>query len=292
MRTAHAVSSRSALLIVLLATRAAGQEFFPHQELDFWNEGAPRRVARAAPARPGAAAGLAMPAPAPRSPARDDDGEFRWEDLEDPTTAAFWDDGGNYVPPRPVRIAAADPTPDNVARFLRWQKRKLAAISALHAEVKRQVDADAPPRRAPAPGTVVADAATQARLLAEAPEPIDWSRLELLFFHAAACPHCQESVATVRELERLGARVIPVQTDWREREALLPGSVPYTAEIAREQPIDAVPTWVASYGGDRVTMQGKVTVQSIEVTLKLSEQQKRQRAAVNSQFMQQERGEP
>jgi hypothetical protein len=98
--------------------------------------------------------------------------------------------------------------------------------------------------------------------------------VELVLFYSSDCPHCQASVAIVEELEGLGAKVIPVQTDWRTRPPLIPGSVNYTEEIAREQPIDAVPTWVAAYRGDRLTMQGEVTVQSIETTLKMAQQEK------------------
>jgi hypothetical protein len=257
MRTARAAFSLS--LLLLATSSATAQEFFAHQELDYWREAQPQGSPPRKPAGP------------ERSARRAEDQDFRWEDYEDPATAAFWDDGGNYTPPRPLRAAAADPTPENVAKYLRWQKRKLETIAALQQEVARQLGADA--------RQTVLDPRGQAQLLDENPEPVDWARVEILFFYASDCPHCQASVATVHELEQRGAKVIPVQTDWQKRPPLLPGSVQYTAEIAKEQPVDGVPLWVAGYGGDRLTMRGEVSVRSIEVTLKMAEQQKRERVA-------------
>jgi hypothetical protein len=45
------------------------------------------------------------------------------------------------------------------------------------------------------------------------------------------------------------------------------------------EPVAGVPTWVAAYRGDRITMEGEVTVQSIEVTLKMQQQKKMGSAA-------------
>jgi thiol-disulfide isomerase/thioredoxin len=243
------------------------EDYFKHQELDYWNEAKAKRAADAArdeekPLRPL------------------DAGEFRWEDYEDPSKDVFWDDGGNYIPPRPLRVAASDPTPANVARYLRWQKRKLEVIGTLNREMSRQLGEEPPPPTAAALARGLAGetaiAPAQAAAIRQAGPPIDWRRVELVFFYSSDCPHCQASLQTVQELESLGAKVIPVQMDWRERPALIPGSVNYTAEIAREQPVDAVPTWVAAYRGDRLTMQGEVTMQSIETTLKMAQQQKAQ----------------
>jgi len=261
MRTALVACWLSAAAIAPCAARAEG--LFPQPEIDYWNEQAEARRTAAA----------ARPSERPLRPM--DAGEFRWEDYEDPTTDVFWDDGGDYVPPRPLRVVAADPTPANVARYLRWQQRKLEVISALDEEVARQL-ASAPKRARPAPAQQRAVAPGEAEAIRQGGAPIDWRRLDVVFFYSSDCPHCQASVETVRALEGLGARVIPVQTDWRQRPPLLSGSVPYDEQIAREQPIEAVPTWIASYGGDRVTMQGAVTVQSIEVTLKMAQQQQEQ----------------
>jgi hypothetical protein len=259
MRTALAAFWLSAA--TLAPEAAIAQGFFPRPEIDYWNE------ARAAPSQdPTERAEAAEAAAEPPG--------FRWDDYQDPTTEAFWDDGANYRPPLPLRVAAANPTPENVSRYLRWQRQKLEVVATLSREVQRQVGAGhgtaAPPLPSPHRDAITP---ADADVLRGRGPPIDWRRLELVLFYRSDCPHCQASLPTVQELEARGAKVIPVQVDWQARPPLLPGSVKYTAELSRAQPIDAVPTWVASYQGDRLTMQGNVTVQSIEVTLKAAQQQ-------------------
>lgn len=274
MRTALAACWISAC-VALGPSRARAQEFFVTPELDFWGEGGAGR----APARPAAAGGEG------RHPVRKiDERPFRWEDYADPSNEAFWDDGGDYIPPRPLRVAAANPTPENIANLLRWQRRKLEAISQVQAEVARQMATD-PDATAPAPDPIAgfvrptSGAPTAAAVGGAAAEggggvaPIEWAQVSLVLFYSASCPHCRASVATVQELERRGATVIPVQVDWEENAPLFPGSAHYTAELAEVQPVDSVPTWVASYAGNKATMQGRVTVESIEKTLKLSQVQ-------------------
>lgn len=250
MRTALVACWFSVTAIAPSAARAQG--FFTQPEIDYWNEAKAKRAAEA-----------------PERPSRPlDAGEFRWEDYDDPTTDVFWDDGGNYVPPRPLRVAAADPTPANVAKYLHWQRRKLEVITSLNQEVAKQIGEEPStpqPSVLPKPASIVPQ---QAPAMRQAGPPIDWNRVELVFFYSSECPHCQASLGTVNALQALGAKVIPVQMDWRQRPPLLPGSVHYTAEIAKEQPVDGVPTWVAAYRGDRLTMQGEMTVESIETALK------------------------
>ena len=255
MRTALAACWLS--MAALTPEVVLAQAFFSRPELDFWNEARPSSESEA-----------------PQEPTRPlDAGEFRWEDYDDPTKDVFWDDGGNYLPPRPLRMAAANPTPANVANYLRWQRRKMEVVAALTREVQRQSAAGQGPM-APPSVTSVSVTPPEADAIRENGEPIDWRRLELVFFYRSDCSHCQASLATVQELEARGAKVIPVQVDWRARPPLIPGSVHYTKEISQEQPIDAVPTWIASYQGERLNMQGNVTVQSIEVTLKMAQQQR------------------
>jgi hypothetical protein len=268
MRITHAASLLSLLVV---ATPAVGQEWFKNPEIDYWNEGRKPKPAKADPEKPKSSE---APQPAGEPP-------FQWEDYEDPSTDAFWDDGGNYRPPRPLRVAAANPTPENVGRYLRWQKRKIQAISTLQAEVTRQVGVVPegvelePGGRVVATrddGVVDADAAEQAAILDRNPEPIDWRRVEIVFFYSSDCPHCRASVETARALRQQGSKVIPVQVDWQKHAPLMPTSVPYTADIAKEQPVDAVPLWVVAYHGNRITLEGEVSLQTIEVSLKYAEE--------------------
>jgi hypothetical protein len=247
----------SAALLLPRSVRA--QEFYDHADLDFWSEAGP----------PKAAAPNVHSVPARKLDQR----EFRWEDYTDPTNDAFWDDGGDYVPPRPLRVAAANPTPENVAKYLTWQRRKLDTIAALQKQVEQQVAAEesVSPRAPEPPPAPPPQGMSEGAPVSDSTLPFDWGQVEVVFFYGSYCPHCQKSVEVVKELEHRGAKVIPVQVDWQQRPPLLPGSAKYTADIAKAQPVQAVPTWIASYGLNQITLQGEVTVESMEKWLKEEE---------------------
>jgi len=265
------------LLSSALLAPAARAQFFQESDLDYWNEQSTRQAAK-----PAQEASAVPPAAG--------------SDFEDPTTEAFWREGP-YVPPQPVIEAAANPTPANVSKFLRWQRKKMDLLAAFQAEVTRQVSIEtplpAPISRTPPvigglPGPTggVQSGATglSPQLLgpdtsALASAPVEWAQVKILFFYESRCPHCQASVGTVEQLRQRGATVIPVQVDWQQRPPLFPESVPYTKEIAQRQLVESVPLWVATYRGERASLSGEVSVQSIERSLQVS--QVKQQAALN-----------
>jgi thiol-disulfide isomerase/thioredoxin len=259
---------RSVLVALALgvAADASAQEYFAHEELDYWRE---YKVQARAPDENG------PPTPVAERPAvrRIDQQPFDWRDYENPDTEQFWDDGGDFVPARPLRVAAANPTPENVGRYLEWQKRKLEVIGALQAAVAKVAEPGAQPVT-PGPaqpgGRSVATSTPQAigpGGVVPGAEPVVWSEVELVLFYRSDCPHCVASIPTVDALRAEGARVVAVQIDWRDRPPVFAGSVPYTAEIAAMEPVEAVPMWVANYRGSRAVMQGEMSPRAVEVTL-------------------------
>jgi hypothetical protein len=261
MRTRLAALWVSACACATLALGAEAQ-YFESPELDYWREGRSHR--------------------AEEKQQKQEQQERAPPEYLDPTKESFWTEG-SYTPPRQVMEAAANATPENVARYIAWQKKKLDLAAAFQAEVTRQLSMQAP---APAPlerhtiarpldddkrGGVTGGAeALQSQLVPPdapalaRPPAVAWSQLQLLFFYQSNCPHCRSSVATVEELRRLGATVIPVQLDWQQRPPVFEGSVPYTAEIAERQEIQGVPYWAGTYQGERIAFSGAVSVTAIE----------------------------
>lgn len=268
------------LLSSALLAPAARAQFFQESDLDYWNEQSARQAAKPAPSQ--SAAGVPQAASS---------------DFEDPTTEAFWREG-QYVPPQPVLEAAANPTPANVSKFLRWQRKKMDLLAAFQAEVTRQVSIETPlpapiSRTSPVIGGLAGPAGgvrsgatglgpqlvgPDSPASASAPA-VDWAQVKVLFFYESRCPHCQASVGTVEQLRQRGATVIPVQVDWQQGPPLFPESVPYSKEIAQRQLVESVPLWVATYRGDRASLSGEVSVQSLERSLQVS--QVKQQAALN-----------
>jgi hypothetical protein len=266
MPTTPAALRRSALAVLLAgaATGAHAQEYFAHDELDYWRD----YKGEAAAPQQNAPRPSVVERPAVR---RIDQQPFDWRDYENPETEQFWDDGGDFVPARPLRIAAANPSPENVQRYLEWQRRKLEVIGVLTGAVAKVGGAQ--PVTPPAAPPVPARAASSMSLaigpggVVPGAEPVVWSEAELVVFYRSDCPHCLASIPTVDALRAQGAKVVPVQVDWRDRPPAFEGSVPYTAEIAAVELVEAVPMWVANYRGNRAVMQGEMSLRAVEVTL-------------------------
>ncbi len=123
-------------LISAISLSASAQEFFEGTDLDYWNQG-PRPMSMPLYKKSESKPRLSL-LPNGSVIRQRDAGEFNWKDYEDPASDVFWDDGGEYVPPRPMRVAAANPTSENIARYLAWQKKKLAVITSFEQEIAKQ----------------------------------------------------------------------------------------------------------------------------------------------------------
>ena len=157
---------------------------------------------------------------------------FDWSRFEDPANPAFWDDGGDYVPPAPMLELARHPTPENAERVRAWLKRKL--------EVSARV----------------------ADLLAEPPAPVNWRDVDIVYFYASSCPHCRRNAPILFGLKQRGARVLPVHLDTPS--SAFPRSVPFTADMARALPVTGTPTFVVVVGGRRTVVRGFSSVERLE----------------------------
>ena len=255
-------------VLVPSAVAAAGamtEGFFSGSDLDFWREGkkvqpfVPPLVQKVPPRAPaGTGSGAeGLPPPSGSIIRQRDALPFDWSRYEDPSSPEFWDDGGDYVAPRPLREAVANPSPENLQRYTAWQAKRLAVLAAFGerlAQFSAGVAAPAPP----APAGPVGRA--QARGSASAPQTatrIPWRHLDLLYFYQSSCPHCRAEKEHVEDLARRGVRVSFVQLDAGELPPLHPRSVPYTAAHSKQFGITATPTWVFRYRGQVLRLEGE-----------------------------------
>jgi len=233
-------------MLWLLAASSAGAGPWQECRLDYWGDCRPLRP----PAKP--EGNPRVPAAPERKNERSsiralDDEPFDWRHYEDPKDIRFWDDGGDYVPARPLREVLADPTAENVERYRRWVARKLEL-----AQRGQQLVWGTPPRR-------------------EKPEPVDlttptsalvnWREVSIVYFYQAACPHCQASTALVHELEERGAQVLAVHLD--RASADHPRSVAYTAEMAANLRVEGTPTWLVDVRGTQTVVRGRTTLERL-----------------------------
>jgi len=247
-----------------------GGGFFQGRDLDYWREG--NRVPHPLPSGRGQGA-LARPAEAlpPPSPnvglgsviRQRDSLPFDWSRYEDPRSPEFWDDGGDYVPPRPLREAVSNPTPANLDAYVAWQARRLEVLAAFETKMAQNAINKL---TGSAPSGVISratDSATDGAVRSQGAAPHDtqaaikWKELELLYFYQSSCPHCVAQKEHVETLAKRGVRISFIQMDAGERPPLHVRSVPYTQAHSNQFRVTATPTWVFRRHGRSVRLQGE-----------------------------------
>lgn len=234
---------------------AFAQEFFGGSDIDYWNEGV-KPMTKTRLLVPTSTPKLSVPIDQSLAPTGSvirqmDSKPFDWKNYEDPKSDAFWDEGGDYIPPRPFRVVAADPTPENVAKLVHWMQKKMSLTLGIETAIKNQA-VGVEPRVLPK------------KWVSETKKSgISWKKMQIVYFYQTTCPHCQKNLPVVYELKRLGVQVMPVQLDWKTNPPLLAGSVKYDAELEAARPITATPTWLISYQGVVTEIQGETSPDDI-----------------------------
>ena len=170
---------------------------------------------------------------------------FSWDAYRNPQAPEFWDDGGDWIPPRPFREAAANPTAKNIDEYLEWQVRKTHVVNRFQAALTREGNKLSPGRKEKDLG---------------APKVVNWQKLRIAYFYQSSCPHCRASAPVIEEAQRRGARVTFVQLDAREQPPLHAGSVAYDASWAKEFAISSTPTWILKSGQKTESVTGALTL--------------------------------
>ena len=159
---------------------------------------------------------------------------FSWDKYRDPRAPEFWDDGGDWIPPRPFREAAANPTNENVGEYLAWQGRKTAVVSKFQ------------------------------HVLSEKAMPFsDWKKLGIAYFYQSKCSHCQASMPTVEDAKSRGAKFTFVQLDYAENAPLHRPSIPYTEAWKNRFPVEATPTWILKLDGKTLSLTGSISIEEL-----------------------------
>ena len=165
---------------------------------------------------------------------------FTWSRYDDPRLAEFWDDGGDWIPPRPFREAASNPSAENINRYLAWQRRKAQVTQRFQQALVKQ---------------------DQAALEQELQLP--WKQLQVTYFYQSICSHCQSSKGFVEDLQKKGVSFTFVQLDYGQNPPLHDPSVPYSESLAQRFPIEATPTWHIRLGSRSLTHVGEISLKKL-----------------------------
>lgn len=217
--------------------QAYGTPFFQGDDLDYWREGKKIKYFT----NPSVNKETVQPAGAVPSKSiirQSDTLPFDWKNYDDPKSAEFWDDGGDYVAPRPLREAVANPTEENLAKYLTWQAKRLEVLAVFNAKLANTEASKGKKESSKISSKPIAKPAIKQ-------SSVRLPEVELLYFYQSSCPHCQAEKAHVEDLARRGVRVSFVQMDSDVNPPLHQGSVPYTAKHSAQFEVTATPTATA-----------------------------------------------
>lgn len=170
---------------------------------------------------------------------------FHWKNYHDPRTPEFWDDGGDWIPPRPFREAAAHPTPENIQAYLQWQVEKTRVVERFQKELEQLVFAEKENKT----------------------QEIDWKTLHIAYFYQSSCSSCRSSAAVVEKAKNRGARVTFVQLDFEDNPPLHENSIPYDASWQQNFSVQLTPTWLIKQGDEIRTVTGTLTFDELIKTI-------------------------
>ena len=230
--------------------------FFDNRDLDFWREGKVIKPWVRPWIMPHVQTNLESHQPTHEplglSIRQKDHLPFDWKNYFDPKSLEFWDDGGDYVPPRPLREAVANPTPENLKNYTLWQAKRLVVLAQF--EQKRLSGSSPMPKSSTPdqhPGL----------------HQRDLRQVQLLYFYQSSCPHCQSEKSQVEALEQKGVRVSYIQLDWDTHPPLHTPSLPYTRSLEKSFSITATPTWIFRRRGQWQKRQGEQSEQEIQTAI-------------------------
>ena len=243
--------------------------YFGGRDLDYWNEG--KRVQKSFPstksnAQSNGQKNANLPPPTGSIIRQRDALPFDWKNYENPSSPEFWDDGGEYVAPRPLREAVANPTKENVDKYLDWQAKRLEVLATFNQKVANQALSGLL-NQAPVPNSVSGSATTrQTNVEVPAPQrkPIPWREIELLYFYQTSCPHCRESKPVVEELVRRGVRVSFIQMDADKNPPMHTRSVPYSRRHSEQFAVTSTPTWIFRRRNEVLRLSGSQSLLDLE----------------------------
>ena len=227
---------------------AQSNSYFGDSDIDYWREG--KKVKPFLPAFLPQKIETAKPVPTGSIIRQSDALPFDWKNYDDPKSAEFWDDGGDYVAPRPLREAVANPTPENLEKYANWQAKRLVVIAEFNQKLVAHSIAESTASNS-SPNKKYASFTLRSAI------KINLREVSLMYFYQSSCAHCQAEKEKVEELKRKGVQVTFVQLDADENAPLHRPSVPYSAALSKQFAITATPTWVFRRRENSLRLQGE-----------------------------------
>lgn len=241
---------------------AQSLNYFQGKDIDYWREG--KTVKPLVPGLTSSKEDLQKPLPTGSIIRQSDALPFDWRRYEDPKHPEFWDDGGDYVAPRPLREAVANPTPENLEKYAAWQAKRLVVIAEFNQRLVTHSLSQESSRTLSLSQTTHSTSNFVTSMPGKKEKKIDLREVSLLYFYQSSCPHCRASEAQVQALQQKGVNVTFIQLDGPENPPLHHPSVSYSAQHSKHFAITATPTWIFRRGANAVRLQGTQSEEDLQ----------------------------
>lgn len=179
---------------------------------------------------------------------------FDWNNYKDPSKAEFWDDGGDWIPPRPFREAVANPTKENIKSYLEWMMKKTEMVDKFQIALTSYTSG-APEKQLP---KIEQNPKLNKEITKQNARDLNWQKVQIAYFYQTACPHCRSSANVIEEAQNLGANVKFVQLDANKNPPLHENSIPYDENLERDFHVTVTPTWFVKVGSNYTELTGEM----------------------------------
>lgn len=203
----------------------AESPFWKNQDLDYWREG------RTLYSRKARETSLT------NADRKEREAEF-WQSAMNPDSKAFWDDEAVS------QVTSANPSEENIGRYLAWKAKKQAVVSSFIEKV-------------------VAKENLQLLKLREDEYGTHWPELEMTYYYSSNCSACAAHRSTVQDLLSRKVTVRFVRLDDSEP---MYDDRPATHE--EKSFVKVTPTLIVSYRSQGKVLVGAQSVESIAEALR------------------------
>lgn len=199
---------------------------------------------------------------------------FNWNDYVSDRAIdkpSFWDDGGDYVPPRPFRELAANPTKENAKNFLQWLNNKNSAIEKVNKVLYENNENKYLPEKDNNINiniNINKGNKTEENKINKF-EKIDWNNVTVVYFYSSTCPHCKKEKSVIDYLIKLGTKITPIQIDYAENPAIYENSIPFDRKLASDFNVTSVPKIFLKYKNSVTVFEGETSFNSILESLNI-----------------------
>lgn len=184
---------------------------------------------------------------------------FSWKKYNDPKSVEFWDDGGNWIPPRPFREAASNPTKENIDAYLNWMVRKTAVVEKFQYALKNYTGQNQDKGSNHVQQNVFIKKEENKAALNNVSD-FNWGTLQVAYFYQTACAHCKKSIPLTQKIQSLGAQVNFIQLDSNTNPPAHENSIPYNEDLDNQFHVSSTPTWFLKVGNNYTRITGETSL--------------------------------